>query len=130
MIMHLRPSKRPRSDFATARVAPDHLPCATSLSGRLRLEGLCAETALVIGTRSEADEIVAYAAEHGCDLIAMASDSRPWYRRLIGGSPDTAVLRKATVPTLFVGEGTRKAPVARVAPRANAMMAILGSAEL
>jgi nucleotide-binding universal stress UspA family protein len=97
---------------------------------RLRLEGLCVETLLVIGTRSEADEIVSYAAEHGCDLIAMASDSRPWYRRWLGGSPDTGVLRKATVPTFFVGDGTRRAPVARRAPKANTMMAIFGSADL
>jgi nucleotide-binding universal stress UspA family protein len=102
----------------------------SKLERRLGLEGLCVETALVIGTRSEADEIVSYAAEHGCDLIAMASDSRPWYRRWIGGSPDTGVLRKATVPTFFVGDGTRRAPVARVVPKANTMMAIFGSASL
>lgn len=96
----------------------------------LGLQGLCVETALVIGTRSEADEIVGYAAENNCDLIAMASDSRPWYRRWIGGSPATGVLRKATVPTLFVSDGTRRAPVAHAAPETNTMMAIFGSADL
>jgi nucleotide-binding universal stress UspA family protein len=100
------------------------------LERRLGLEGLCVETALVIGTRSEADEIVSYAAENSCDLIVMASDSRPWYRRWFGGSPATAVLRKATVPTLFVSDGTRRAPVTRTAPEANTMMAIFGSADL
>ena len=97
------------------------------LERRLQQEGLHVETALVIGTRSEADEIVAYAAEHSCDLIALASDSRPWYRRLISGSPANDVQRKATVPTLFISDGTRTAPVARTAPKANTMMAILGS---
>jgi nucleotide-binding universal stress UspA family protein len=100
------------------------------LKRRLGLEGLCVETALVIGTRSEADEIVSYAAENECDLIAMASDSRPWYRRWIGGSPATGVLRKATVPTLFVSDGTRRVPVTHAAPEANTMMAIFGSADL
>jgi nucleotide-binding universal stress UspA family protein len=100
------------------------------LERRLGLEGLRVETALVIGTRSEADEIVSYAAENNCDLITMASDSRPWYRRWIGGSPANGVLRKATVPTLFVSDGTRKTPVTRTAPEANTMMAIFGSADL
>jgi nucleotide-binding universal stress UspA family protein len=102
----------------------------STLERRLGLEGLCVETALVIGTRSEADEIVSYAAEYHCDLIAMAGDSRPWYRRWIGGSPASGVYRKATVPTLFVSDGTRKVPVTHAAPKANTMMAIFGSADL
>jgi len=102
----------------------------SQLECRLQQEGLRVETALVIGTRSEADEIVSYAAENGCDLIAMASDSRPWYTRWIGGSPANGVQRKATVPTLFISDGTRRAPVARTAPKANTVMAVLGSASL
>ena len=50
--------------------------------------------------------------------------------RWIGGSPATGVLRKATVPTLFVSDGTRRAPVAHAAPETNTMMAIFGSADL
>lgn len=102
----------------------------SKLARRLGLQGLCVETALVIGTRSEADEIVSYAAENNCDLIAMASDSRPWHRRWIGGSPATGVLRKATVPTLFVSDGTQRAPVAQAAPETNTVMAVFGSADL
>ena len=102
----------------------------SKLKRRLGLEGLCVETALVIGTGSEADEIVSYAAENNCDLIAIASDSRPWYRRWIGGSPATGVLRKATVPTLFVSDGTRRVPVTHATPEMNTMMAIFGSADL
>ncbi len=100
------------------------------LQRRLGLEGLCVEAALVIGTRSEADEIVRYAAETNFDLIAMASDSRPWYRRWVGGSPASGVLHKATVPTLFVSDGTRRVPVTRAAPETNTMMAVFGSADL
>jgi nucleotide-binding universal stress UspA family protein len=85
---------------------------------------------LVIGSRSEADEIVAYAAEHGCDLIAMASDSRPWYKRWIGGSPAGEVQREATVPTLFIGDGTRAAPAPRTPPATSKMMEIFGTPSL
>jgi len=99
----------------------------SQLERRLRQEGLQLETVLVIGARSEADEIIRYAAENNCDLIAMASDSRPWYARWIAGSPASGVQRKATVPTLFIGDGSRKVPVARTAPKPNTMMAVFGS---
>ena len=102
----------------------------SQLECQLRQQGVCVETALVIGTRSEGDEIVAHAAGNGFDLIAMASDSRPWYKRLFRTSQDDDVMRKATVPTLFVGDGTQKAPVRRTTPRANPVMAVLGSADL
>ena len=96
----------------------------------LQQRGLPVETALVIGTRSEGEEIVGYAAEKGADLIVMASDSRPWYRRLLRSAQDDDVLRRATVPTLFVHDGRREAPARRAAPEAHPMMAVLGSAEL
>ena len=99
----------------------------SQLEHRLRQKGLRVETALVIGSRSEADEIVSYAAENGCALIAMASESRPWYARWISSSPAGGVQRKATVPTLFVSDGTRTAPVARTVPKANTMMTVFGT---
>lgn len=102
----------------------------SQLERSLSLGGLRVETALVVSTQSEANEIVHYAAEHGHDLIAMAADGRPWYRHWIGGSPASGVLRKATVPTLFVSDGARRAPDARTAPESNQIMAILGSADL
>ncbi len=102
----------------------------SQLEGKLRQADLAVEAKLVIGTRSEADEIVSYADEFGFDLLAMPSDSRPWYRRLLRSAQDDDVLRKATVPILFVGDGTRQAPVMRSAPRANPVMAVLGSTEL
>jgi nucleotide-binding universal stress UspA family protein len=98
--------------------------------GKLLAEGLSVETTMVISTQSEGDEIVTYAAENGFDLIAMASDSRPWYKRLFRTSQDDDVLRKATVPTLFAGDGTRKAPVTQPPLKMNQVMAILGSADL
>jgi nucleotide-binding universal stress UspA family protein len=88
----------------------------SQLEGQLRQAGLAVEADLVIGSRSEGDEIVAYATKHDFDPIAMPSDSRPWYRRLLRSAQDDDVLRKA--------------PVRRTAPRANPVMAVLGSAEL
>jgi len=99
----------------------------SQLERELQQMGLQLETVLAIGARSEADEIIRYAAENNCDLIAMASDARPWYARWIAGSPASGVQRKATVPTLFIGDGTRKVPVARTVPKPNAMMAAFGS---
>jgi nucleotide-binding universal stress UspA family protein len=100
------------------------------LKRRLREAGLCVEAALVISARSEADEIVCYAAENGCDLVVMSSDSRPWYKRWIGGSPSSGVQRKATVPTLFVHDHARTTPTTPTPPDPNDVMAILGSASL
>jgi len=100
------------------------------LEARLQRAGLSVGTALVIGTRSEGDEIVAYAAANGHDLIAMAIDARPWVRRWIGGSPANKVLRKATVPTLFVGDGRPSESVAQPAPAMNPVMAALGHTDL
>jgi nucleotide-binding universal stress UspA family protein len=100
------------------------------LESQLSRAGMSIETALVIGTRSDGDEIVSYAAEGHFDLIAMAADSRPWYKRLPCGAQDDDVLRKAGVPTLFVGDGTRQVPIKPIVPRTNPVMAVLGSAEL
>ena len=102
----------------------------SQMACQLRRRGVSVETALVIGTRSEGDEIVAYAAQQGFDLIVMASDSRPWYKRLLCNPPDDDVLRKATVPTLFVSDGVRQSPETQAAPKMNQVMAVLGSAEL
>jgi nucleotide-binding universal stress UspA family protein len=105
----------------------------TYLSGlvdKLGRAGLPTRKALVVSTRSEGDEIVSYAASGRFDLIAMAADSRPWYKRLLCSAQDDDVLRKANVPTLFLGDSSRGAPLTRTAPKANPVMAILGSAEL
>jgi nucleotide-binding universal stress UspA family protein len=96
----------------------------------LRQSGLPVETAVVVGAGSEGDEIVDYAAENGFDLIVMTSDSRPWYQRLLGPAQDDDVLRKVTVPTLFVNDGTRKPQAPYGQPKPNQVMAVLGDGEL
>jgi nucleotide-binding universal stress UspA family protein len=100
------------------------------LDSRMRRAGLSVETALAISTRSEGDAIVAYASDNGHDLIAMATDARSWAKRWIVGSPANEVLRKATVPTLFVGDARPPEPIARPAPTMNPIMAAFGHTDL
>lgn len=107
--------------------AEEHL---SRVACRLQQSGLDVETALRVTTRPEAEEIITCAAESGFDLIAMASDSRPWYKRLFRNAQDDDVMRKATVPTLFIGDHSRRVPVTPITPRANRLMAVLGNAEL
>jgi nucleotide-binding universal stress UspA family protein len=101
------------------------------LEKRLLLSGLAVDSALIIGDRSEADEIVAFADEQEHDLIVMAADGRPWLQRAVFGSPAQGVQRKASTPTLFVGDGSRRQRVAeREQMPVNEMMAAFGSAGL
>ena len=93
-----------RKKAAEARLA--------SLQARLRGNGHAAEVALVVSDRGEADEIVDYAIENQCALIVMAADGRPWWQRALFGCIADGVHRKATVPTLFVSDGTRRARLA------------------
>lgn len=49
-----------------------------------------------------ADEIIAYAAKNGCDLIVMSTHGRSGLGRWVYGSVADKVLRAATVPVLLV----------------------------
>jgi nucleotide-binding universal stress UspA family protein len=100
------------------------------LERELAQAGPAVDTALLVSPRPEGEAIVAYAAEHGCDLIIMARDPRPWLQRCLRRAHDDDVLRKATVPTLFVGAPAQRAPVPRPAPQAHPLLAILGGGEL
>jgi len=101
------------------------------LEKRMQMFGLFVEVALVVGDRSEDDEIVAYAIEGNCDLIVMAADGRPWWQRALFGCPAEGVQRKATVPTLFVSDGSRRARVrTREKMPLNPTMAALGSGSI
>ena len=70
------------------------------------------QTAIVVDDRSEADEIVDFANQGDFDLIVMAADGRPWWRRALLGCIADGVHRKASVPTLFVSDGSRRERVA------------------
>jgi nucleotide-binding universal stress UspA family protein len=100
------------------------------LERRLRLQGCHVETAVVSGARCEADAIVHFADESGCDLVAMPSDARPWLLRALKGDTAGKVQRRATVPTLFVHNGLRKATCASSVASPRPMMAVLGGAGL
>lgn len=98
-----------------------------ALENRLRKSGLAVKTALVIGDRSEADEIVAFADEGKYDLIVLASDGHPWWKRALFGCLADGVHHTATVPTLLVSDGTRRAKVAlKHAPVVNPILAAFG----
>jgi nucleotide-binding universal stress UspA family protein len=102
-----------------------------NLQRRLQLSGLHVETALIIGDRSVADEIVAFAEEGKFDLILMAADGRPWWQRALFGCPADGVQHKASMPTMFVSDGTRRQRVTtRKKVEFNQTMAILGSPQL
>lgn len=102
-----------------------------SLDANLEISGLTVETALIVGDRSEADEIVAFAEEGDFDLIVMAADGRPLWQRTLFGAPAEPVQRKASVPTLFVSDGSRRERVVRREKMPmNKTMAVLGSPAL
>lgn len=82
------------------------------LEGELQTQGVEVDTSIVLGERTEADEIVEFATEAQADLIVMAADGRAWWRRLISGCIADGVHRKASMPTLFVSDGTRRARIA------------------
>jgi nucleotide-binding universal stress UspA family protein len=72
-----------------------------SSANRLAESGIKATTAAATGDAAE--EIVAYANEHGCDLIAMSTRGRSALRRGLMGSVTDAVVRTSNVPVLAVG---------------------------
>ncbi|MSR63113.1 MAG: universal stress protein [Planctomycetes bacterium] len=68
-------------------------------SRRASLRGLEA-TLEVLVAPSVPHAIADYAAQKGCDLIALSSHGRTGFRRLVLGSVAEAVLRRARVPVL------------------------------
>jgi len=54
-----------------------------------------------ISAPNVAHAIADYAAQNGCDLIALSTHGRSGFRRLIMGSVAEAVLRRARVPVLL-----------------------------
>jgi nucleotide-binding universal stress UspA family protein len=79
---------------------------------QIQKNGEQVKTEIVVDDRSEADEIVDFANAGRFDLIVMAADGRPWWQRALFGCIADGVHRKASVPTLFVSDGTRREKVA------------------
>lgn len=84
-----------------------------TLQKRLQKDGMPVQTALVVGDRSEADEFADFAANGSFDLIVMAADGRPWWQRALGGCIADSLQHKATMPTLFVSDGSRREKVSQ-----------------
>lgn len=70
------------------------------VSGRLRAAGYQVVSAVRFG--QPADEIIAYAVQHGCDLIVMSTHGRSGLGRWVYGSVADKVLRSSRVPILLV----------------------------
>jgi nucleotide-binding universal stress UspA family protein len=61
------------------------------------------EATTVVATGDPAEEILAYADKHPCDLIAMSSRGHSALRRGLMGSVTDTVIRASTAPVLAVG---------------------------
>lgn len=70
------------------------------ISGRLRAAGQHVVSAVRFG--QPADEIIAYAAKQGCDLIVMSTHGRSGLGRWVYGSVADKILRNSLVPILLV----------------------------
>jgi nucleotide-binding universal stress UspA family protein len=70
------------------------------ISRRLQAAGHQAQTAIRFG--QPAEEIIAYAEEAGCDLIAMSTHGRSGLGRWVYGSVADKVLRGSVIPVLLV----------------------------
>lgn len=70
------------------------------VSGRVRAAGYTAVPAVRFG--QPADEIIAYAANYSCDLIAMSTHGRSGLGRWVYGSVADKVLRSSDIPVLLV----------------------------
>jgi nucleotide-binding universal stress UspA family protein len=89
--------------------------------------GLPIETAIVVGERSQADEIVSFAEQGGFDLIVMVSDGHSWLKCMLSDCPADGVRRKARIPVLFVNDGKkRKDAASKPGENSNSIMAMFG----
>ncbi len=70
------------------------------MSTRVKAAGYKAVSAIRFG--QPADEIIAYAAKSGCDLIVMSTHGRSGIGRWVYGSVADKVLRSSSIPVLLV----------------------------
>jgi nucleotide-binding universal stress UspA family protein len=82
---------------------PDAAMKAYMDSAKSMLTGMGVEATTVMANGDAAEEILAYAAANGCDLIAMSTRGRSALKRGLMGSVTDAVVRASNVPVLAVG---------------------------
>jgi nucleotide-binding universal stress UspA family protein len=87
------------SGYMAKERAETYLP---ELEASLREEGVEATAEFLIVEEPEADEIVRYAEEKDCDLIAMANPERTGIGRWFFSSIEERVKRRSPLPLLLV----------------------------
>ncbi len=93
----------------------------------LLARGLSIETAIVVGDRSQADEIVGFAEQGGYDLIVMISDKHSWFKCMLSDCPSDRVRRRSKIPVLFINDGKKqKRVVSKIVENQNLIMSIFG----
>ncbi|MCI0848553.1 MAG: universal stress protein [Chloroflexi bacterium] len=97
------PSRRDKGVAVATLERPDVQIKVYLDSAANMLTGVGVEAKTVFATGDAAEEILAYAAENACDLIAMSTRGRPALQRGLMGSVTDAVVRASKVPVLAVG---------------------------
>ncbi len=90
-------------DALATRERPNGQMRAYIDSAASMLAGMGVETTTAIVTGEAAEEILTYAADNGCDLIAMSTRGRSALKRGLMGSVTDAVVRASKAPVLEVG---------------------------
>jgi len=76
----------------------------------LTADGVRAKGEVVVSDRAEDEAIVAYAVEHGEDLIVLPRQRRSLLSRWLQGNVTAKVQRRAPMPVLTVREEQKKTP--------------------
>lgn len=98
-----------------------------SIQADLHSKGVPIETAIVVGDRGHADEILIFAYQGDYDLIVMVSDGNSWLKRLLSDCPANGVQRRSNIPVLFVKGGEPAVrPSPRVIQKEHQVLAMLG----
>lgn len=98
-----------------------------SIQADLQSRAVPIETAIVVGDRSHADEILIFADQGNYDLILMVSDGHSWLKCLLSDCPANGVQRKSNIPVLFVRDGKPQArPSRRVIQKEHQVLALFG----
>ncbi|WP_121823078.1 universal stress protein [Halostella salina] len=96
------PNLRPPAEL-TERLEAEGEKATEAVAERAREAGVDAVTAVVEGSPSR--DVLAYAEDHGIDLIAMGTAGRTGLKRVLLGSTAERTLRHAEVPVLTVTHG-------------------------
>lgn len=85
--------------------AESYLP---GVAETIKTEGVDVSTEFLIVDEPEADEIVKYALDNGCDLIALTNQERTGLGRWFFANIEEKVKRRSSLPILLVGKPHHK----------------------